>query len=164
MYDGVNGANEMKNTIFRNNFKSQESRKKILIFLLLTLLIVAIIFAVQYFISLNKQIIVQPKNQAISQIQPQKIQEGGNIEITDSGFVPATIEITKGDSVTWTNLDKKSHQIASDPYPTNTLLPDLVSEPLFTNDSFTFTFDQVGTFTYHDNLNPLKLRGTVIVK
>jgi len=86
------------------------------------------------------------------------------VSITKDGFVPATIQIKKGSQVTWTNKDSDSHQIASDPHPTHTNLKALVSDKLAKDESFAFIFEKAGTFTYHDELNPLKLQGTVVVK
>ena len=37
------------------------------------------------------------------------------------------------------------------------------SDVLDPNDSFSFTFENTGTFTYHDELNPSKFKGTIIV-
>jgi plastocyanin len=98
-----------------------------------------------------KEKIVAPANQA-------------QVEITKGSFSPATLKIAKGDIVVWTNKDTSPHQVASDPYPSNDTVPGLLSDPLAANESFSFTFDETGTFTYHDNLNPLKLKGTVVVE
>lgn len=85
--------------------------------------------------------------------------------ITGKGFVPQTLLVKKGSQVSWTNQDKKSHQVTSDPHPTHSLLPALgQGKPIPPNSTFTFTFDKAGTFTYHDELNPLKFKGVVIVK
>ena len=35
------------------------------------------------------------------------------VQIKTTGFVPATVTINQGDSVTWTNTDTKDHQIVS---------------------------------------------------
>lgn len=87
------------------------------------------------------------------------------VVITAARFTPSTIKIKKGQSVAWVNQDGQAHQIASDPYPSEDLLPALNSqEPLARGESYTFTFDKAGTYTYHDHLNPLALRGTVIVE
>lgn len=87
------------------------------------------------------------------------------VTITAQGFVPQTILIKKGSPVNWTNRDNKTHQIASDPHPTHLLLPALgKGKNLSPGSSFTFTFDKTGTFTYHDEQNPLKFKGVVIVK
>lgn len=87
------------------------------------------------------------------------------ITITAQGFVPQTILVKKGSTLNWTNRDNKPRQIASDPHPTHSLLPLLGrGKILSAGSSYTFTFEKVGTFTYHDEENPLKLKGVVIVK
>ncbi len=87
------------------------------------------------------------------------------ITVTTQGFVPQTILIKKGSVVKWTNRDNKPHQIASDPHPTHSILPAIGKGKLLPpGSSFTFTFDKAGTFTYHDEQNPLKFKGVVIVK
>lgn len=90
--------------------------------------------------------------------------EQAQISISEDGFVPGTITIKAGTQVTWTNTDKSSHQVASDPHPIHSGLADLESPALLTNDSYSFVFEEVGSFTYHDHLNPLKFRGTVVVE
>ncbi len=92
-------------------------------------------------------------------------QETAQIFITDTGFNPATITVKKGTTVTWVNQASNVHQIASDPYPTHDTLPELFAdEPLEPNQTFTMTFEDTGNFTYHDNLQPLEFKGTVIVE
>ena len=87
------------------------------------------------------------------------------ITVTAQGFVPQTILVKKGSTLKWTNRDNKPHQIASDPHPTHTLLPIMGKGKLMpAGSSFTLTFDRTGTFTYHDEQNPLKFKGVVIVK
>jgi len=87
------------------------------------------------------------------------------VSITSSGFVPATVSVKVGQAVTWTNNDSSLHMIASDPYPSDNALADFKSkQPILQNDQFSFVFDKLGTYTYHDDLNPYTLQGTVIVK
>ena len=93
-----------------------------------------------------------------------KIASEAQVEITKDGFSPETIQVQKGTQVTWTNKDSSPHQVASDPHPTHTNLKGLVSDSLTQGDSFSFIFEKEGTFTYHDHLNPLKFKGTVIVR
>ena len=91
--------------------------------------------------------------------------EGVVVMITDTGFSPETVKIKKGQTVEWLNKDGTPHQVASDPYPDHSTLPHLFAEqPLAQNDSFTYTFEDAGTFTYHDNLKPVDFKGTVIVE
>jgi len=86
------------------------------------------------------------------------------VTITKDGFVPATIQVKKGTAVTWANTDGATHQVVTDPHPGHSNLKDLDSDPLGQGDSFTFSFEKTGTYGYHDETNPLKFKGTVIVK
>jgi plastocyanin len=86
------------------------------------------------------------------------------VSITRDGFVPATIQIKKGNQVTWTNNDTNPHQVITDPHPSHTNLKNLDGDPLAAGESFTFTFEKTGTYGYHDEMNPLNTKGTVIVK
>lgn len=86
------------------------------------------------------------------------------VSIQASGFFPKLIQVKAGTTVTWTNYDVSPHQVSSDPYPKDDKLASLNSLALAPKDSFSYTFNSKGTFTYHDNLNPFKLQGTVIVK
>jgi plastocyanin len=87
------------------------------------------------------------------------------VMITNAGFSPETIKIKKGQTIEWMNQDATPHQVASDPYPDHSVLPHLFSEqPLAQNESFNYTFEKSGTFTYHDNLKPVDFKGTVVVE
>ena len=88
----------------------------------------------------------------------------GSVTISKSGFSPATISVKKGATVTWVNQDSKIHRVASDPHPSHTLLPTLDSDDLANGDTYTFTFEKTGKFTYHDENNPLTIRGEVDVQ
>ncbi len=84
------------------------------------------------------------------------------VMVTSQGFTPATLMVKTGTQVNWVSQDKKPHQIASDPHPLHNLLTALFQkQPAL---SFSYTFTQVGTFSYHDEKNPLKFLGTIIVK
>jgi plastocyanin len=86
------------------------------------------------------------------------------VSITKDKFFPQTIQVKAGQSVTWTNDDSAAHWVASDPYPSNDKLPSLSSNALNNKDSYTYSFEKSGTYTYHDQLNPYKLLGTVKVE
>ncbi len=87
------------------------------------------------------------------------------VTITAEGFVPQTILVKKGSTIKWANRDNRPHQVASDPHPTHTMIPTLGKGKLLpTGSSTTLTFDNAGTFTYHDEQDPLKFKGTIIVK
>ncbi len=97
-------------------------------------------------------------NISLSQIAP------AEVSITSSGFIPSSISIKKNQAVLWINNDSALHQVSSDPYPSNNGLPNLNSPKLNLNSNYSYNFDKVGKFTYHDNLNPYKFQGAVIVK
>jgi plastocyanin len=96
--------------------------------------------------------------------------------ITSSGFIPSTLTIKVGDTVTFVNKDSKPHWPASDFHPTHRLYPGSGIEKcgsgeeifdackgLSPGETFSFTFKYRGTWTYHDHLYPY-LTGTIIVQ
>lgn len=86
------------------------------------------------------------------------------VDITSQGFDPATVIISKGQSVKWINTDAIPHQPVTNPFPLEDGLPGFRDpRPLTINESYTYTFSQVGTFGYHDHLDPFQLTGKVVV-
>lgn len=79
-----------------------------------------------------------------------------NIDISDFKFQPQTIDIPLGTKVTWTNKDSAPHTVTADNKTFD-------SGTLQKGQSFTFTFDKVGTFTYYCALHP-SMKGTIVVK
>lgn len=85
------------------------------------------------------------------------------ITITASGFTPSTVSIKKGDTVKFTNFDSIAHWPASAPHPSHTNYPEFDSRPgIAAGSSWSFKFLKIGTWSFHDHLNP-GLHGTVIV-
>lgn len=85
------------------------------------------------------------------------------VDIAGFNFSPAVVKIKVGDIIKWTNSDDAPHKVASNPHPAHTDLPGLVSDVLSKGDSYSFTFDKVGTFEYHCHLHP-SMSATVIVE
>jgi plastocyanin len=83
------------------------------------------------------------------------------IKIRDLSFTPPNIKIKKGTKVTWTNEDTIGHNVLADD-PTNTGgLP--TDRPLLgRTDTFSHTFQTVGTFRYHCGAHSF-MRGSVEV-
>lgn len=84
----------------------------------------------------------------------------GEIVIQASGYTPASIKIKKGQIVTWANQDTIQHAITADE-------PSLEldgSEMLEPGDTFSYSFDKTGTYTYHDQVNGDVFKGIVIVE
>lgn len=111
------------------------------------------------------------------------------VEITSNSFEPGKVTVKKGTTVTWVNrLDRKVWP-ASNQHPIHTEYPGGnyglpgsyggsqackgrgkpkgnafdACKPLQKGEKFSFTFNEVGRWSYHDHLRP-SLRGTVVVK
>ena len=92
-----------------------------------------------------------------------KINKTHSVVLTDSGFTPAVLRIRKGDSIKFsTNLDR-SFWPASDPHPTHSGFS--AFDPMGNikpNESWTFKFQQSGTWSYHNHVDPSS-RGQITV-
>ncbi|MBI3335378.1 MAG: cupredoxin domain-containing protein [Candidatus Portnoybacteria bacterium] len=85
------------------------------------------------------------------------------VKITSQGFSPETVTIKKGDTVIWLNATSEFHWPASNLHPTHTIYPEFdPREPVAPGDTWSFTFQKVGTWRYHDHLRPID-RGVVEV-
>ncbi|MGE3796964.1 MAG: cupredoxin family copper-binding protein [Thermomicrobiales bacterium] len=84
---------------------------------------------------------------------------GAETAVTIEGFAfnPATIEISVGDSVTWTNNDSTPHTVTQSPSGSG-----FQSGSLAQGTSFTQTFDAAGTYDYFCEFHA-NMTGTVIV-
>ena len=100
------------------------------------------------------------------------------IEMTSAGFSPNELTINQGGTVTWINKDSKGHWPASAKHPTHTVYPgsDIgkcgsdeqdkifdACQGIKQGESWSFTFDEKGTWAYHDHINT-KLFGKIIVE
>ena len=101
---------------------------------------------------------------------------GGVVEITSSGFSPKTLEINQGDKVNFVNKDSQVHWPATAVHPSHTVYPgsDIkkcnsaeqsnifdACKGLGQGESFSFTFNEKGSWSYHDHLTGFK--GTIVV-
>lgn len=89
--------------------------------------------------------------------------EQASVSISASGFSSATLTISVGGAVTFTNDGTSSHQVASAPHPLHTSYPPLNGPVLAVGESHSVTFTKAGRFAYHDHLNP-GLTGVVVVE
>lgn len=85
------------------------------------------------------------------------------VSIAAAGFTPAEVTVPVGGTVSFTNNDTQSHQVASAPHPVHTSYPPFNGAVLGAGETRAVTFTQAGSFKYHDHLNP-GLTGTVIVQ
>jgi plastocyanin len=78
------------------------------------------------------------------------------VTIAGLAFTPERLTISVGSTVTWTNYDEEIHTVTSD---------DGIFESgsLIDNGSWSYTFDELGVFTYHCTPHPF-MKALVIVE
>jgi len=87
------------------------------------------------------------------------------VSITNRGVAPQTLTIKKGASVTWKNQEATPHRLQiTSPNPPEQLQGFGSDEPMNQGESYSFTFDATGSFTYADPSNPQTVQGTIIVE
>ena len=77
------------------------------------------------------------------------------INVDNFSFGPTTLTVAAGTTITWTNRDDMPHTIVS----TEKVFK---SKVLDTDEKFSFTFDQAGTYPYFCSIHP-KMTGSVVV-
>lgn len=77
------------------------------------------------------------------------------ITIQGFAFGPATITIPVGTTVTWTNKDTAPHNVTS-------ATGAFASKDMTTGQTFSFTFNQAGSFTYGCTIHP-RMVATIVV-
>ena len=100
------------------------------------------------------------------------------VEITSNGFSPETITIKQGERITWLNKWEESSWPASAVHPSHKSYPNSdiakcgtdeeneifdACRGIAQGESYSFVFNEVGSWNYHDHLNPSS-RGTVVVE
>ena len=80
---------------------------------------------------------------------------GSSVLINGFSFRPKELNIAKGTSVTWTNQEPTKHTVISDDGK-------FESTVMAEGKSWSYTFNDAGTFTYHCSIHP-GMTGTVIV-
>ena len=79
------------------------------------------------------------------------------------GFAPSEIRIKPGTKVSFVNDDKFWHWPASDLHPTHTLYPEFdPRKAIGPGETWSFTFERLGSWGYHDHLAPYVV-GKIIV-
>lgn len=83
------------------------------------------------------------------------VSNGSTVRYTDSGFEPQALTVTKGETVVFINASNGGAWVASNPHPAHTDYPGFDSlQPTAPGSSYSFTFDRIGTWGYHNHINP----------
>lgn len=73
--------------------------------------------------------------------------QSASVTIQNFAFSPGAVRVTKGATVTWTNRDSAPHQIdADEKFPSSPVLNQ--------GQSYSYTFDETGTFSYYCAIHP----------
>lgn len=78
------------------------------------------------------------------------------VKIDNFSFGPNTLTVAVGTTVTWTNRDDIPHTVVS----TDGAFKSKVRD---TDEHFSYTFSQAGTYNYYCSVHP-KMTGTIVVK
>lgn len=104
---------------------------------------------------------------------------GSEVTYTDEGFSPSSLQVKKGTTVTFKNNASQSMWVASAMHPTHSVYGGTTlsehcgdknlalaafdaCEGVTSGNSWTFKFNKVGTWKYHNHLNPSQF-GSIVV-
>jgi plastocyanin len=95
-------------------------------------------------------------DQSFRVLAQEKKAESMEVKIDNFSFGPATLTISVGTTVTWTNRDDIPHTVVSNDGV-------FKSKVLDTDEKFSFTFSKPGTYPYFCSIHP-KMTGKVVVQ
>lgn len=129
------------------------------LFLILILIIIfeaGLLFKNELALSFGNNI---PNLNSLTAINPQTY----TVNLTEEGFSPSEITINKGDTIVFTTTRNKPFWPASNIHPTHGIYPQFdPKQPIEADKDWSFTFDKVGSWKYHDHLAPL-YKGVIVV-
>jgi plastocyanin len=79
-----------------------------------------------------------------------------SVSIVNMSFSPASLTVTAGTTVTWTNNDNMTHTVTADDNSFD-------SGNITIGTKFSKVFSTAGTYTYHCTIHPT-MKGSIIVK
>lgn len=132
---------------------------------------VVVIGGIAYWYSTQNQSYTPPAATQTTQPTP-TAPSTATVTYTDSGFSPSSVTISKGGTVIFKNTASDDVWVASNPHPIHTGYPTTGGcvgstfdscKNITPGSSWSFTFDFVGSWGYHNHLNPVE-GGTVIVQ
>ena len=98
----------------------------------------------------------EPAQKINSQLSPAAASAVKQVKIDNFSFMPKTLTVAAGTTVTWTNHDDVPHTVVS----TKKMF---ASPALDTDQRFSFRFTAPGTYPYYCSVHPM-MTGTVVVR
>jgi len=86
----------------------------------------------------------------------EKATAANEVGIGDFEFIPSTLTVAVGTTVTWTNRDEEAHTV-------NSTADVFKSSPMDTDEKFSFKFTAPGTYPYYCKLHP-QMKGQIVVQ
>jgi len=80
----------------------------------------------------------------------------GDVCLSDIQFVPSSLTVAVGDTVTWASIDSPDHTVTADD-------DSFDSGTLSNGDTFDHTFDEAGDYAYHCEIHS-SMTGTITVE
>lgn len=134
--------------------QSQPRKRFQVVLLICTIILALIAIGLSIYILLNPHGPETPNNESFS-----------IVTITERGIAPPTVTVKRGDSIIWSNQDAVPHKLLITSLNPPPELEGFGSdEAIAQGETYSFTFDTPGTFTYHDPTNPERIQGRIIVE
>jgi plastocyanin len=107
--------------------------------------------------------IMLTKNEANNQ-DSEATAPSAQVVISTGAFTPSTIQVKKGQGVVWINQDDQPHALRVDSEESQASEGMGSEEQINQGESYSFVFNQAGTFSYYDANDPLRFKGVIIVE
>lgn len=134
----------------------------IIIVIVLIGVIAAVIGFYAYQVAQEEETQTQQQTQQ-EETEPETVEAEHTMRFTGDGYEPRDITIKVGDTIEFVNESSQDMWPASNVHPTHELYPEFdAQQALAPGDSWQFTFDEAGTWGYHDHLNS-RITGTITV-
>lgn len=112
---------------------------------------------------------------SVGAVQEEEAEVSGPVTVTytNNGFTPKKINVSKGDTVKWVNESSRRMWVASAVHPIHTIYPEKTEADclgssfdactgISVGQSYEFTFNEAGSWNYHNHLVASQV-GTVVV-
>jgi plastocyanin len=133
----------------------------------LTVLIVAVIGFVGFNILSNSDTNQEERSETSTSSSATSSADTNNetttVTLSKDGFSPQTVTIAEGEIVVWMNESGREATVNSDRHPTHRNYTPLNLDQFSPGESLSLVFNEPGTYTYHNHLNPSQT-GAVIVE
>jgi plastocyanin len=89
-----------------------------------------------------------------------------SVSIGDDFYAPATVTISPGETVTWSHEGQRPHTVTADDgsFDSSPNCPNQINQCMQNGDTYSQTFNSVGTFDYFCKVHGQAMSGSVVVE